>query len=105
LQSGLSKEAAQVMKRGQATLDVLQQVQNQPVPLGEEAVLLYALKAGLLDDLDAVDRVRFQEEIMAFVRNKDGTLLDDIEAKPQLIPSIDKRLSSVIKDYFGQKAG
>lgn len=105
LQSGLSKEAEHVMKRGQATLAILQQAQNQPVPLGEEAVLLYALKMGALDDLDATERDRFQQEIMAFVRNKDASLIDEIEARPQLIPSIDKRLSGVIKDYFGQKAG
>jgi F-type H+-transporting ATPase subunit alpha len=103
LQSGLSKEAEQVMKRGQATLAVLQQVQNQPVSLGEEAILLYALKMGALDDLDAMDRERFQQEIMAFARNRDESLLSEIEARPQLIPGIDKRLSSVIKDYFGQK--
>jgi F-type H+-transporting ATPase subunit alpha len=104
LQSGLSKEAEQVLKRGLATIAVFQQAQNQPISIGEESVLLYALKMGALDDLDARDRVRFQEEITAFVRHKDETLLADIEAKPQLIPSIDKRLSSVIKDYLGQKA-
>ncbi|MEI6148167.1 MAG: F0F1 ATP synthase subunit alpha [bacterium] len=104
LQSGLSKEAEQVLKRGHATLAVLQQPQNKQVSLGEEAVLLYALRMSVLDDLDARDRTRFQEEIIPFIRRTDESLLSEIEARPELIPSIDKRLSSVIKGYFGQRA-
>jgi hypothetical protein len=57
-----------------------------------------------LDDLDARERTRFQEEIIPFVRRTDESLLSEIEARPELIPSIDKRLSSVIKGYFGQRA-
>jgi F-type H+-transporting ATPase subunit alpha len=105
LQSGLSQEAERVLKRGRATISVLQQPQNQPVSLGEEVVLLYALRMGALDDLDAVERGRFQEEILSFVRQNDVSLLDDIDANPELIPSIDKRLDTVIKGYFGQAAG
>ena len=104
LQSGLSKEADWILKRGQAMTTLMQQPQNQPVSLGEEVVLLYALKMGALDNLDAVARSRFQSEIMAVVRKLDPSLLGEIEAKPELTPSIDKRLSEVIKAYFGSRS-
>lgn len=103
LQSGLSSDAERILKRGRAMIAVLQQPQNQPVALGEETVLLYALKMGVLDDLDAIERARFQEEITAFVRQNDKSLLSDIEAKPELVPNIDNRLAAVIKDYFARK--
>jgi F-type H+-transporting ATPase subunit alpha len=104
LQSGLSKEADAVLKRGQAMTAILQQPQNKPVPLSEQVVLLYALRMGALDGLDAPSRARFMEEIAAFVQQNDEALLSEIEARPELTPGIDGRLAKVIKKYFGQNA-
>jgi len=54
--------------------------------------------------MDAVTRSRFQAEIMGAVMQHDQTLLSEIEARPELTPSIDKRLSEVIKAYLAQKS-
>lgn len=105
LQTGLSQDAERVLKRGRATMAVLQQPPHRPVSLGEETLLLYALRMGVLDDLDAIERTRFQDEIVSFVQRFDGALLEEIEAAPELTPGIDKRLAAVIKNYFGQSAG
>jgi F-type H+-transporting ATPase subunit alpha len=104
LQSGLSKEAEFVLKRGQALTAILQQAPNRPVSLGEEVALLFALRMGVLDGLDPAIRVKFMEEIAGFIGQNDEGLLPEIDARPELTPGIDGRLDKVIKKYFERVA-
>jgi F-type H+-transporting ATPase subunit alpha len=100
LQSGLSKEAEQVMKRGQALVGVMQQAQYKPVELAEEVLLLYALKTGLLDDLDAAELKAFQLNIGGFSKTHDTALLKDIEESKSLNSAMERRLSDALKAFF-----
>lgn len=97
LQSGLSKEAERVLKRGKALLGVLQQAQNCPASLAEEALLLFALREGLLDDLDAVQLGRFTREIVEATKHSDARLLDEIESQSALTPQIEERLAAAVR--------
>jgi F-type H+-transporting ATPase subunit alpha len=102
LQSGLSKEAEHVMKRGQALVGVMQQAQNKPVDIAEEVLLLFALKKGFLDDLDPSALKAFQAELGEYVKTRDAALLKDVELSPELTPAMEARLTAVIKGYFGK---
>ena len=101
LQSGLSKEADGVMKRGLSLIATLQQPQAKPASLAEEILILYALRMGILQDLDPTDRIRFREGIAAFARANDSSLDADIQAKPVLTPEMARRLESLIKTFLG----
>lgn len=104
LQSGLSKEAEGVMKRGQALMAVLQQPQQKPAGMAEQALVLYALRMGVLEDLEQADRLRFRDEIEAFSRTCDPTLGEDVFSARNLTPDMEKRLAGVVRTYFGAGA-
>lgn len=97
LQSSLSKEAEQVLKRGRALMGILQQSQCQPVSMAEVVMLLYALRLGVLDDLDALQLRRFSREVMEYAKRLDSRLASDIEARPEMTPAIDGRLAAVVR--------
>ncbi len=105
LQSGLSKEAEKVMKRGQALVAVMQQAQYKPVGLTEEALLLFALKNGLLDDLDPTAQKAFQADIGGFAETYDATLIRDIDESPELTPALEHRFREALKVYFERAQG
>ncbi len=104
LQTGISQEAERVLKRGNALMGVLQQIQNRPASLPEEAILLYALREGMLDDLDALALSRFTREALAVARSVDAALIDEIEARPELTPAVGERLADVARQCLKQGA-
>ncbi len=105
LQSGLSKEAEHVLKRGQAMVGALQQAAYKPVPLAEVALILFALKAGRLDGLDAPALKAFQSEIGEFARTREASLLKAIDETPELTPALEQRMKELVSAYFAKPGG
>ena len=101
LQSGLSKEAERVMKRGLVQTALLQQPPQKVAGLAEEVLVLYALRLGVLDDLDASESVRFRDGIGVFGKDQDPGLEADIEVAPRLDQELESRLAAVIEKFFG----
>lgn len=100
LQSGLSKEAESVMKRGAAMMAVLQQPQQKPAGLLEQVLVLYALRLGVLEDLDQVARLRFRDNIEDFARSYDAALEQEIGAGMALTPALENRLQTIAVKFF-----
>ncbi len=104
LQSGVSREAERVLKKGAAIVAVLQQAQNRPVPVGEQVLLLYALRAGQLTDLAPDAMSRFKEGIGAFAKERDAALLEELDAEGTLPPEREARVKRVLEEYFAAAA-
>jgi len=100
LQSGLSGEAEKTVKRGEAITSILKQGQYKPVPLSETVLLLYGLDRNLLTDLSADQKDKFRQEIGNFVREKKSSLVEAIDAKPEMTPAIEKELDAAMRDFF-----
>ncbi len=100
LQSGMSKEAETVMKRGQVLVAMMQQAQQKPAGLAEELLILYALRSGTLQDLDSTEWTRFRGEIGAFAHTKDPELGGVAEAATGLTPELESRLNAILVAFF-----
>lgn len=100
LQSGLSKEAEGIMKRGQAMMVMVQQPQYKPATLAEEVLIFYALKMGVMEDVEPEARIRFRDGIGRFARDQDATLEQDVLAATSLTQEMEKRLASLITSFL-----
>ena len=100
LQSSLSKEAEGIMKRGQALIAMLQQPQQKPAGLMEQSLVLYALRLGVLEDLEPSARMRFRDGIEPFARSLDPSLSEELESNPVMTPVIERRLQAVINQFL-----
>lgn len=104
LQSGLSKDAERVLRRGQTIVNLLQQHQAAPVSLAEEVLLLYALRLNLLDELAADELKEFQQRILAFAQEKNARLLTAIAERPIMTPALEEGLREILNAYFARAA-
>ena len=105
LQSGLSGDAALVVKRGDAIRSILQQGQYAPVSLAEQALLLYAVHKDLLVDLEKGQRDRFREEIFGFAKDRNQSLLEAIEKEQTLTPAIENGLEEITRAFMVGRGG
>ncbi len=104
LQSGISREAEQVMRRGQAMATILQQGQFAPVSLAEEVLLLFAARAGRLDGLDLAAQRAFRDGIFSFARELNPDVISKIEELQEMTTDVEKGLTDVMDAYFAQVA-
>ncbi len=104
LQTNMSGEAEQVMRRGEAIVSVLQQDQFKPVSLAEEVLLIYAIHEGRLDGLDDAARAAFRANIYAYAKEKNANLLAQIEEQQELTSEIEKGMTDLLEDYFAASA-
>lgn len=99
LQSGVSKEAAQILKKGRAIVSALQQSQFKPVVLAEELLLLYALRENILTEMAPDEVTRFKDEIYDFARRHNAALLTTLEESRTLTPDLERGMRDVFEAF------
>lgn len=99
LQSGVSKEAERILKKGRAIVSALQQQQFKPVSLAEEILLLYALRENILTELPAEEATRFKDEIGSIARKHDAGLLASLEKSQTLTPDLERGMRDVFEAF------
>ena len=60
--SDLDEFTAKKLARGERTVEVLKQGQNNPLPIEHQVLIIFALTKGYLDDIPVQDINRFEEE-------------------------------------------
>ena len=78
----------------------MQQDQFKPVSLAEEILLLYALRAGRLLDLDEEGIKKFRKGIFGFVASKHSSLVSELENAAELTPDLVRSLDVAMDQYF-----
>ncbi len=68
------------LERGYRLVELLKQPLNSPMPVEEQVVSIFAGTKGYLDDVDAADVVRFERELLEFMRSRHGTMLADLRS-------------------------
>jgi F-type H+/Na+-transporting ATPase subunit alpha len=76
--SELDKVSQAQLDRGYRLTELLKQGLNQPMPVEEQVVSLYAGTRGYLDPIPVEDVRRFEAELLEWVRTRHGDLLEGI---------------------------
>jgi F-type H+/Na+-transporting ATPase subunit alpha len=100
LQSGMSKEAEKILKKGKAIVSILQQSPCRPATLTEEVLLLFALREEMLTDLSPDEINKFKDTIYNFVKQADPSLTETLEREKALTSEIVQRLRELLSTYF-----
>jgi F-type H+-transporting ATPase subunit alpha len=98
--TGLSKEAEERMKRGQAITQLLIQDKNKPLPMEAEIMYLFALSMGLLDTLSATDVRKFKDTFVALVKKEFPDLFKEIRTTMILNDISIEMLYEALNHYF-----
>ena len=104
--SDLDASTRAQLERGQRMVELLKQGVNKPLTIEKQVTVLYAGVNGLLDNIDAKDIVKFENEFHAFIEQKYSNILDDLKAKQKIDDDIKANLETAISEFltiFGAK--
>ncbi|MGW9969825.1 F0F1 ATP synthase subunit alpha [Staphylococcus epidermidis] len=92
--SDLDEFTAKKLARGERTVEVLKQGQNNPLPVEHQVLIIFALTKGYLDDIPVQDINRFEEEFNHWAESNATELLNEIRETGAL-PDADKFDSAI----------
>jgi F-type H+-transporting ATPase subunit alpha len=98
--TGLSKEAEDKMKRGNAITQILIQEKNKPFPMEIEIICLFALSLGILDNLSVSDIKKFMEEFFNKVNEWYPQVLNEIRETHSMSESATEKVIEALGKYF-----
>jgi F-type H+-transporting ATPase subunit alpha len=98
--TGLSKEAEDRMKRGQAITQLLIQDKNKPILMEAEIFYLFALSMGVLDTLTSTDIQKFKDEFVGLVNKEFPDLFKEVRNSQVLNDLSIEMLYEAMNHYF-----
>ncbi len=82
--SELDKVSQAQLDRGYRLTELLKQGLNQPVPVEEQVLVIYAGSEGYVDDIPVADVQRYEAEVRAYFRANHADLLDGVRTSGKL---------------------
>ena len=98
--SDLDNATRDMLSQGEKLTELLKQGQYSPVPMAEQAVLLYVMTRGLATDLDVKQIADFKVKFIEFLRARYPQILLRIEQGGQMDEDTENSLITAAKDYF-----
>ena len=99
--SDLDEATQKQLTHGARMTELLKQPGYQPFEVGEQIVTLFAGNEGFLDDLEIADVLPFRAELIEYMDNGFGSLLDKVRAK-KIDDDTKAELLRVIGDFKQQ---
>ena len=97
--SDLDETTRRQLERGQRVMEVLKQKQYAPLSVAGQAVSLYAVDRGYLDDLELAQVGAFEDALQAHMQSKYADLMKSIEDDPKFTDEVDAQLKAAIDDF------
>ncbi len=97
--SDLDKSTQARLSRGERTLEILKQPNNQPLPVEKQVISIYTVVRGHLDDIPVQDVLRFDREFLAFVDANYPQVYASIRDTKDLQPDNEKALVEAIGKF------
>ena len=98
--SDLDKSTLEILKHGDALLQVLRQEQYKTRSLSKQVFELFMAKNKFLDELENSKIRGVLETAYTYVNDNRPYLLKDIDEKKEITPETEKELNEAINDYF-----
>ncbi len=95
----LDKTTQDQLTRGERMVEVLKQLQYQPLPVSKQTMIIFAGSNGFLDDLKTSSVKRFERELYCYVEKNHGQLEKEIEERKELTQELTDRLYHVIAEF------
>jgi F-type H+-transporting ATPase subunit alpha len=99
IKAGVSREIGDRLRRGKVLEEVLKQNQNQPVPMRDQVIVLFALHAGFLNGVDPADVRPRLEALLDWIRINRPELYDVVEEKKRVADDVKEGLHDAIRQF------
>jgi len=97
--SDLDEATRKQLDRGRMVTELMKQPQYSPLSVVDQAVTLFAVNRGYLDDVDVKKALAFETALRAFLHQKYKSLTDRIESTKEMTADDEKALAAAIEDF------
>lgn len=97
--SELDKESQRQIARGKRMTELLKQNQYAPLKVSEEVLVLYAGTHGYLDDIDVTDVLRYEKELLAYMRAEGKEVLSLLGNATELTPEVEAQIVEALDKF------
>jgi F-type H+-transporting ATPase subunit alpha len=102
--SDLDEATRRQLERGQRVMEVMKQRQYSPMSVAHQAVSLFAVDRGYLDDVELTKAGDFEEALQAYISSQHGDLLNSINDNPEYSDEAEAKLKAVLDDFKANHA-
>ncbi len=99
--SDLDKATQMQLARGARLVEILKQAQYQPQPVEVQIVTIFAATNGFVDAYDVGSLGKYETELTAYMKDKNGALLQELREKKTIDDSMKKKLSAALEEFKG----
>jgi len=102
--SDLDETTRKQLERGQRVTEMMKQPQYAPLSVAEQALMLFTVDRGHLDEV-AIDKVvDFEAALISYARSEHGDLLDKLNQNPVLNDEMEQGLTKVAESFKANHA-
>ena len=87
------------LARGQLSTEVLKQLQYRPLTLEQEVIILFAVNAGLMDDIPLEPCAAFEEQLLLYIASTHPKIAQIITESRDLTPETEAELTKIINEF------
>jgi F-type H+-transporting ATPase subunit alpha len=95
----LDKATKAQLERGQRVVEILKQPQYNPMSLGKEVTILYAVTNGYLDDITIEKIAAFESEFHRYLETSKPEILKSIENDREIKPETEQILKTALIEF------
>ena len=97
--SDLDEATRRQLERGQRVTELMKQKQYSPMSVAQQAVSLYAVDRGYLDDVELEKVGSFEDALQAYMASDQKELMDGINANPNLDDALEAKLKGAVDSF------
>jgi F-type H+-transporting ATPase subunit alpha len=97
--SDLDEATRKQLERGRMVTELMKQPQYAPLSVADQALTLFAVNRGYLDDVDVKKALAFEGALRQFMRAKYKAIVEKIEQTNDLTADDEKALAAAIEDF------
>jgi F-type H+-transporting ATPase subunit alpha len=95
----LDKASQAQLDRGQRVVEVLKQLQYQPMPVDKQVISIWFVTNGLIDDLPVGDVKRFEEQLHAWLDANRPEVAEHIRETGELPKDVEEKLRTAVEEF------
>ena len=97
--SDLDEATRQQIHRGERTAEILKQGQYHPYPVTDQILSIFAAVRGHLDPIAVADALRFESEMIEFLKTKREELYNKLKERLELDDGLESELDAAIREF------
>jgi F-type H+-transporting ATPase subunit alpha len=100
--SELDRASQAQLERGARVVEVLKQLQYEPMSVEQQVMIIYAVTNGHLDDVPLADCKRFEAEFLEYMESRYAEIGKHVSAKGTLTDEVETKLQGAIGEFKKQ---